>query len=130
MQIIGRTRIGPNGFIGFFNFFSSRYVSNTVIGCGLFKMNKADEAHEKLTNVWNWLDSLDETHEPSYVAIRDGLKHVVMSSLCHGLYAVNKPQCRQVSSIIDNNYLSRLLGKYCVLYALRDKSVNTNKSRT
>lgn len=62
-------------------------------------MNKADHAHEKLTTIWNWLDKLDETYEPSYLAIRDGLKHIVMSALCHVLYTSNKVQCQQVNSI-------------------------------
>lgn len=73
-----------------------RYINNLIISCGLFKMNKVDEAHDKITNVWNWLDKLSDRNEPFYLTIRDGLKHIVMSTLCHMLYTTNKSKCQQV----------------------------------
>lgn len=78
-----------------------RYISNLIISCGLFKTNKVDRAHDKLIDIWEWLDKLDDKNEPTYLAIRDGLKHIVMSTLCHILFTVNRAQCQQVSQ----NYL-------------------------
>lgn len=77
-----------------------RYINNLIISCELFKMNKIDEAHDKITNVWNWLDKLSDRNEPFYLTIRDGLKHIVMSTLCHMLYTTNKSKCQQVKYFI------------------------------
>lgn len=69
-----------------------------MISCGLFKTNQVDKAHDKLKNIWEWLDKLDNENDLFYLDIRDGLKHIVMSTLCHVLHTVNKAQCRQVIS--------------------------------
>lgn len=68
-----------------------------MISYGLFKTN---QAHDKLINIWEWLDKLDEKNERFYLSIRDGLKHIVMSTLCHVLYTLNRGQCQKVSQII------------------------------
>jgi hypothetical protein len=67
-----------------------------MISCGLFKTNQVDKAHDKLKDIWEWLDKLDNENERFYQDIRDGLKHIIMSTLCHVLYAVNKTLCWQV----------------------------------
>ncbi|XP_027838354.2 uncharacterized protein LOC114120598 [Aphis gossypii] len=77
-----------------------KYISNLLISCGLFKMNKVDRAHDKLINIWEWLDKLDDKNEPTYLAIRDGLKHIVMSTLCHVLFNMNRVQCQQLFEMI------------------------------
>ncbi|CAI6362031.1 unnamed protein product [Macrosiphum euphorbiae] len=77
-----------------------KYISNLITSCGLFKTNKVDRAHDKLINIWEWLDKLDDKNEPTYLAIRDGLKHIVMSTLCHILFTVNRAQCQQLFEMI------------------------------
>lgn len=77
-----------------------RYICNLIISCGLFKTNQIEQAHDKLINIWGWLDKLENENELFYLNIKDGLKHIVMSTLCHILYAFNKVQCNQVSKII------------------------------
>ncbi|XP_025200273.1 uncharacterized protein LOC112598130 [Melanaphis sacchari] len=77
-----------------------KFISNLIISCALFKMNKVDQAHDKLLNIWEWLDKLDNKNDPTYLAIRDGLKHIIMSTLCHILFAMNKVQCQQLFEMI------------------------------
>lgn len=67
-----------------------------MTSCGLFKTHEVDKAHDRLINIWEWLDKLDDENNPSYLAIRDGLKHIVMSTLCHVLFNMNRMQCQQV----------------------------------
>uniref|UniRef100_A0A2S2RB26 Uncharacterized protein n=1 Tax=Sipha flava TaxID=143950 RepID=A0A2S2RB26_9HEMI len=77
-----------------------KYISNLMISCGLFKTNQVDKAHDKLKDIWEWLDKLDNENERFYQDIRDGLKHIIMSTLCHVLYAVNKTLCWQLYNTI------------------------------
>lgn len=97
-----------------------KYISNLIISCGLFKTNKADRAHDKLINIWEWLDKLDDKNEPQYLAIRDGLKHIVMSTLCHVLFTVNRAQCQQLFEMITrfNNLDSKSRAAVNALHAV------------
>lgn len=85
-------------------------------------MNKVDKAHDKLINIWEWLDKLDDKNEPTYLAIRDGLKHIVMSTLCHVLFNMNRVQCQQVR---QNYSISMKKSKLlCSTYKLRTHYVS------
>lgn len=70
----------------------------------MFKTNQIIRAHDKLIKIWEWLDKLDSENEPFYLAIRNGLKHIIMATLCHVLYAFNKAQCKQVSKLVKYYY--------------------------
>ncbi|XP_026823304.1 uncharacterized protein LOC113561210 [Rhopalosiphum maidis] len=96
-----------------------KYISNLIISCGLFKMNKVDKAHDKLIDIWGWLDKLDDKNEPTYLAIRDGLKHIVMSTLCHILFTMNRAQCQQLFEMITrfNNLDSKSRAAINALHA-------------
>lgn len=74
-----------------------RYVGCLIVCCGMFVADEPGRAHDKLLDVWRWLDKLDDANEPFYLTVMDGLKHIVMSSLCHVLYATNRAQCQHVS---------------------------------
>lgn len=70
-----------------------------MVGCGLYKTNSVDKAHDQLIRIWEWLDKLDNSDDTFYLSIREGLKHLMMSTLCHILYTVDKYECRQVITV-------------------------------
>lgn len=77
----------------------SRYTSNLIVGCELYKTDAVDKAHDKLIQIWEWLDKLDNSDDTFYLSIREGLKHLTMSTLCHILYTVDRRECRQVIAV-------------------------------
>lgn len=68
-----------------------------MICCGLFKTNNAMKAYDRILDLWRWLDKLDETNDQFYLAIRSGLKHIMMSTFCHMIYVSQKAESRRVS---------------------------------
>lgn len=98
-EIVHLSNLWFDEFVFFFCFAFPRYMSNLIVGCELYKTNAVDKAHDKLIRIWEWLDKFDNSDDTFYLSIREGLKYLTMSTLCHILYSVDRYECRKVITI-------------------------------
>ncbi|XP_050543407.1 uncharacterized protein LOC126906699 [Daktulosphaira vitifoliae] len=114
------------GFIGMdistADFSIEKYVSNLIVSCVLFKVNEPDRSFKKIMEIWKWLDNIDHCGDQFYLNIRDGLKHIVMSTLAFMFYNSRQiTECQRLHHMITpfNNLSTKARAAvYCIQAAI------------
>ncbi|XP_050544978.1 uncharacterized protein LOC126907616 isoform X2 [Daktulosphaira vitifoliae] len=66
-----------------------RFIGNLIISYELFHKSNHEIAQLKIFEIGKWLEELDNGTDEFYHSIKIGLKHVMMSTFAHMLFATN-----------------------------------------